>query len=250
MTLFNQASSIFKGGPSTNVNFPDRSPEEAELLREQTAILRQQQTQLQESLRQQNLLQPLLFEQLGIQEQRDAEGKVTGYARAGTQAEIDKLLGERTLAALKGDLPVDPAFERSRVQERATLGEIMARNLGPGWETSTPGADALTKFDAETEGLRYGIRTGTLTTNEALSQARTAQTFGGLMQGGQADLPFIQAGTTIGSTFSGPLQNMLQNRGLSLESNKASAAGALAKYTANLNFIQGMTKNAMGIFGA
>jgi hypothetical protein len=130
---------------------------------------------------------------------------------------------DRQLKALKGELPVDPRFEADRADARASFGELMQRNLGPGWETSTPGIDAMTAFDAETEGLRYGIRTGEMTTADALARGRQAQTFGGIFQSGQADLPFINTGTSVAGGFSGPLSNLLQNRGLQAQTNIANA---------------------------
>lgn len=238
--------SLFKS-PKTNVVFPGRSPEETALLQEQTAILRQQQQQLQESLRQQNLLQPLLFGQLGIREVRDAAGNVTGYERAPLtpeqqqQAQIESKLRERTLAALEGNLPVDPALERSIEEGRGTLGETLRRNLGPGFETSTPGIQALAEFGKRAEELRFGARTGTLTTAEALAGAREArklqregQTFGQAFNLAGQDLPFIQTGTGIGSSFSGPLSNMLKDRELLAQTRAASVQAALKKYDIQL----------------
>lgn len=248
--------------PKTNVNFPDRSPEEAALLREQTDILRKQEARLSESLRQQDLLQPLLFGELGIQAIKDASGNIVGYEKAALtpeqqqQQQIESKLRERTLAALEGNLPVDPALERSLTEGRATLGETLLRQLGPGYETSTPGIQALAEFNKRAEELRFGARTGALSLSEQLSGAREARdlqrdalTFGNIMGTTNARLPFIQTGAGIGSAFSGPLSNFLQNRGLNLQANVASASNALQKYKIQVERENQEADRAFKLFG-
>lgn len=87
--------------------------------------------------------------------------------------EIERLLGERTLAALKGELPVDPALERDIAKQEQTLRDTLRSQLGPGYETSTPGIDAMQSFREGADVLRSQARRGELTLAEQLSAARS-----------------------------------------------------------------------------
>lgn len=89
--------------------------------------------------------------------------------------DISKLASERELAALKGDLPVDPALEREILENRQELGERMYRQLGSGWETSTPGIQATAEHTQRAAELRDAMRRGEMTTSEALAQSRLGQ---------------------------------------------------------------------------
>jgi hypothetical protein len=210
-----------RGDQYTNVNVPGRTPEEEALLKEQTALLQQQRQQLTQQLAQQDLL----FGQLGFS--KDASG---AWQRTGPQAEIDSLMQERTLKALKGELPVDAKFEQDRAAARQTLGEVMQRNLGQGWETSTPGSEALVDFDAETDALRAQIREGVLTNNEALINQRSNRTFG------QVVSPQLTAAsaTLSGAYATGPLQNFMQRADLGFRGSSANVTNATNRYDAAL----------------
>lgn len=218
-------SDIFGGGDSPQVVVPEKSPEELSLLREQTNVLRQQQEQLTAALKQQDLLRPLLFGELGIREVRDAAGNVTGFEKAPLNeeqtriADITKKLQERTAAALDGTLPVDPGLERELEQGRRDLAESLRKQLGPGWETSTPGIQALAEFDKRAAELHSSARTGQLTLAEQLAGAREARTTGtqfqtlnDVMATSQGKLPFINSGTSLAAAFNGPLSNMANDR--------------------------------------
>lgn len=213
------------GGDEVNVNVPEKSPEELALLREQVQALREQRDQVAAALKQQDLLRPLLFNELGIRETRDASGNVVGYeklpldASQQRQADLQKKLEERSLAALEGTLPVDPALERELEQGRIDLVEQLRKQLGPGFATSTPGIQALAEFDKRAKELRASARTGQLTLAEQLSGAReqrtenvSARTFGNIMDTSRGVLPFVQTGTNIAGGFSGPLSSFAADR--------------------------------------
>ena len=216
---------IFGGGDAPQVVVPEKSPEELALLREQTNVLRQQQDQLTKALQQQDLLRPLLFNELGIREVRDASGNVTGFEKAPLTEEqtrvsdITKKLQERTQAALEGNLPVDPGLERELSQGRMDLAESLRKQLGPGWETSSPGIQALAEFDKRAKELTAAARSGQLTLAEQLSGARESrtsatkfQTFNDVMGVGSSKLPFINTGSDLAAAFNGPLSNMANDR--------------------------------------
>ena len=56
--------------------------------------------------------------------------------------DIEAKFYQRTLDALSGNLPVNPALERGLQEEQDLLGEQMRRQLGSGWATSPPGIQA------------------------------------------------------------------------------------------------------------
>ncbi len=68
--------------------------------------------------------------------------------------EISLASGARTLAALKGELPVDPAVEQDITRGRQELMEELRNRLGPGFETSDPGLRALAEFDRNATAIR------------------------------------------------------------------------------------------------
>lgn len=201
-------------------SMPGRTPEEAALLGSQNELLRLQLEQLRGASRESQLLQPFLLTEAGVEPVRDSAGNITGYKRTaeGEQVEaIERKLRERTLAALEGNLPVDPALERGIDEGRLNLRESLRKQLGSGFETSTPGIEALENFRKRAEELRYGARTGQLTLSEQLSGAREAQSaqrFGNISSAGAYDLPFIQSGTTLASAFTPALRNLLAEREL------------------------------------
>lgn len=84
---------------------------------------------------------------------------------AGRQLKLSRALGERFEKATKGELPVSPGLERALTTEEQQLGEQMLRDLGPGWETGTPGIEAVRRFRQSAEELRENARRGAI--NEA-----------------------------------------------------------------------------------
>jgi hypothetical protein len=60
-----------------------------------------------------------------------------------------RLQNEALVRALKGEEPVDATLRTAWDEREATLRERLRRQLGPDYETSTAGADALANFDRE-----------------------------------------------------------------------------------------------------
>lgn len=250
-------------GDSTTVQAPQQSPEELALLQEQTAMLRDQRAAQQQALKTQNLLQPLLFKNLGLTANMDASGNITGFtedpaaqkarelnakfgdlatkqlegelANAPVSQEIQRLTGERSLAALKGELPVDAGLTRQLDLSEQQLRANLQKNLGPGYETSTPGMTALAEFERNKSITLDQARRGDLSLAEQLSQARSGTQFGqatggstieqnlktgqfgNLMGAPSGALPIINAGTNIAGAFSGPLASYQNQRQMQLQ---------------------------------
>jgi endosialidase-like protein len=241
------------GGGSTQP-----SAEERALTAEQTALIREQRDLLRNQLEAQNMLSPLILDQLGIEKvfsdvanprlaQIDSEisklqsqlssispgpmgsglrnqiqqkldalttersnaaatiQKQTGFAKrpptaeelqqeqiqkrfqdltlaelesqaagAPQRSEIENLTRERTLKALKGELEVDPTLTHELEVQEQNLRSNLMKQLGPGYETSTPGIQALAEFNRRKGELIYGANRGEITLGEQLAGAREA----------------------------------------------------------------------------
>lgn len=95
-------------------------------------------------------------------------------AGAPQRAEIEGLTRDRTLAALKGELPLDPTLLRELEMQEENLRGGLMKNLGPGYETSSPGIEALADFQRRKGELIYGANRGEIALGEQLSGAREA----------------------------------------------------------------------------
>jgi hypothetical protein len=92
-----------------------------------------------------------------------------------TRKRVEAELAERSLKALRGELPVDPALERDISAQRETLQTRLQGQFGAGGSTSSPAIEALQRFDESANVLREGARTGQLTLSEQLGMAREQQ---------------------------------------------------------------------------
>jgi hypothetical protein len=165
-------------GGKTSV--PGPSPEERALQAQQTELLKFQTDILKQQQQQQKVLLPFLADQQGYSVQMDDTGNITGITKKNDPLqqqndEITGLLNKRTLDALHGDLPVDPALETSLHTNEQQMRERLSQQFGPGYETSTPGIETLGNFMNQSEQLRYGARTGQLTLGEQLGITRQQQ---------------------------------------------------------------------------
>lgn len=95
-------------------------------------------------------------------------------AARGANAEVEGLLRQRTLAALKGELPVNPALMRELGTGEEELRASLFKQLGSGFETSTPGIQALAEFNQRKSEILEGARRGDLQLGEQLNFARDA----------------------------------------------------------------------------
>jgi hypothetical protein len=188
---------IFGGSVSSNV--PGRSPEEQRLYGLQAESLSR-------SSKLQDLLMPYQLKQMGLTPTMGANGEITGITEgpqaqrmndlqgkyndfAATQlesqmksapqsAQIQDLYNQRTLAALKGELPVNPALTRELGESERDLRNSLQSQLGTGYATSSPGIEALTKFGQRKSETLEGARRGDLSLSEQMSLGRTSSNFG------------------------------------------------------------------------
>src|SRR5262245_46760018 len=133
------------GGP--DIEFPGPTAAEQAGQIESLQLLREQRRQQAESLRLQELLAPYIYKSAGILP-RYQGGRIVGFTpvadpMAQRRQQIESQLLDRSLAALSGTLPVDPALERSLSEGESTLRESLLKQIGPGFETSSVGQYAL-----------------------------------------------------------------------------------------------------------
>ena len=223
-------SDIFGGG-GDEVPFIPPSPQERALT-SSLADLSQQGIDLAGSQQQlSSQLLPLFLENIGLQGQFGEGGALTGLSRAplseqqqriqGLTGEIEQGFLERTRAALAGELPVNPALLSDLERQETDLRNTLRKQLGTGFETSSPGIEALARFQEGRTGALESARRGDLTLGEQLGIARQQQNLatqqiglGNMLglntfQGGA--LSALQGAAGIGSTT---LSQMLQGRGL------------------------------------
>src|SRR4249919_1682297 len=137
------------GGGGNSV--PQPSPEERALQRQQTELLAFQTDVMKQQQQQQKVLLPFLAQQEGFNVTMDANGNISGITKnedplQAQDKEIQALLQQRTLDALHGNLPVDPAREGSLASQEQQMKEALANKFGPGAETSSPGIETMGEF--------------------------------------------------------------------------------------------------------
>lgn len=78
------------------------------------------------------------------------------------ETEARELALQKLIAGLKGELPVDPALERELGKRETQTTERLFRQLGPGFETGTPGIETRAEEFGIAEALRGAARRGEL----------------------------------------------------------------------------------------
>ncbi len=138
---------------------------------EETALQQQQLQMIQEQRQQNELMKPYLYQLAGIKEvdgklvpmtEEEQLASMTSSQRK--QYDVSNLQIGQYEKALKGELPLSQAVEGELAKQKATLESYMSRKLGPNWQQSTPGIQALAEFDKKANALReeqmYGKQTG------------------------------------------------------------------------------------------
>jgi hypothetical protein len=228
------------GGPSAP---PPPSDEEKALQRKQAESLDQQNALLKQQMQTQQLLAPYIYKQAGIRPQMDASGNITGFEEipeaadpnAPIRQDIETQLLKRSQAALSGQLPVDPYLTRSLGDEETSLRNRLSAQLGPGYETSTPGSRALADFSQRRSELLSSAGRGDLTLAEQLSQARGGTNMDiqnnllsrALIPGGQMGTMGQLFGQNA-SAFGAAARPMQQDRMATLQAMMSSAANSQA----------------------
>lgn len=164
----------------SKVSVPGPSAEERELQKNQAELLALQRQIIEQQRQQQAVLLPFLAEQEGFDVTTNAEGTITAISKRANpddakRKELESGLLDRSLKALKGELPVDPALEETLTTQEKQVRDKLSAQLGPGYETSSAGIETLGNFFRSSEILREGARTGQLTLAEQLGITRSQQ---------------------------------------------------------------------------
>lgn len=145
---------------------------EDQLLEKQMSLLDQQQ-------KLSDLILPSLLKNAGYDITYDESGNIVGLtqspeqtALAQSRSDIEKGFLERTKKALAGELDVSPALLKDLGKAETAFNERMRRQLGPGWETSTPGIQAMGEFTSNKQNILESARRGELTASEQMAITR------------------------------------------------------------------------------
>jgi hypothetical protein len=109
--------------------------------------------------------------------------------------EIELRLLEREEAALRGELPVNPALLSDLEEQEESLRAQLAQQLGPGFETSTPAIQALAEFEQRKQEILENARRGDLGFAQQL-----ANNMGGFSESVSGS-DFAKTGDILGQQF-------------------------------------------------
>ena len=111
-------------------------------------------------------LEPIYLRESGLTKITQPDGSFTyeqtpeAKAMQDQAQQVQQLSQQRTLSALKGELPVSPGLERDIANSDRILKEALQKKMGSGYAESTPGAYRLAEQDARANELRESERRG------------------------------------------------------------------------------------------
>jgi hypothetical protein len=240
------------------VKVPPPSAEEKELQKNQAELLALQREIIEQNRAQQAVLLPFLAAQEGFEVTTDENGNITSISKIPSELddmreELELGLTQRSLDALAGNLPVSPGLEREIGQQEELLREKLRKQFGSGYDTSTPGIEALDKHFSTAEILREGARTGQMTLAEQLGVTRqqqnefsrhTSQDI--LRQIGIGDpLTFAGAFGQTASGFGQAQEPFIQQRQMQLNASIANAQNSAAMFGAGIGLVGSLFSDEM-----
>ena len=126
-----------------------------------------------DSLERSKALEPVMMEQMGLQyDPATKTYKQLNPELQNNKREIERLQTERSLKALRGELPVSETLKKELERGQLQLDEELYRQLGPGGKNSTAGAVRQREYDTMATQLKEGEQRDMLTTAEALAMNR------------------------------------------------------------------------------
>lgn len=145
--------------------------------------------------------------------------------------EIEERFAERTLASLRGELPVNPALLSDLSEREANLNESLRRQFGPGFASTTGAQESLNTFGQLRSEALEGARRGDLSQATGLLNQQQAgragtlgtifglnpnQAFSGgpLAAVGATGNPAIQSFLGTAQGFNAPLGTLFNTRAL------------------------------------
>lgn len=155
---------VMAGGDSPSAPGPD-----AGLVGKQNELLQMQ----IENARESQALKPIMLQQAGLKYNPDTKAyEYTDPTLQSNKQEIERMQTERSLKALRGELPVSETLKKELELGKNKMNEKLYRQLGPGYDLSTPGQMAKGEYDRMATALKEGEQRDMLTTAESLALAR------------------------------------------------------------------------------
>ena len=159
------------------------------------------------------------FESIQPTQQLSGLGKKPETADELKRKEISGLSLDRELAALRGELPINPGLLSDLDKQESQLKESLRKQLGSGWETSSPGIEGLKSFTLMKNTVLDNARRGDLTLADALQSNALGQQMGQQGQffglgAGASQLPFgnVSGYAQAAQGFGGMAQQMANQR--------------------------------------
>ena len=187
------------GGGGGTPSYPEPSAQELELLQMQLDYLKQMGEDTE-------AMRPYLLASMGMKE--DAEGnmtKMTDEEYYESLGELDQrgydvamAAAERSLKAYAGELDISPALEKSLGQRKEELEVGLSQKLGPDWETTTSGIQAMAQFTETSNLIREEVHSGIITNEGAMTLA-SLDYMSGIGETTMAGFPGQQAGGLFGA---------------------------------------------------
>lgn len=158
-----------------------------------------------------------LYRQAGLKPTYDEGGVLTGLDPMSEdelignmnplqqqQYQIAKQTSQKQLDALAGKVDMDPALQESLKEQEQQLRAVLEQKLGPNYEKSTPGIQALSKFSEAKTRIEESARLSWIQTGQGLVTAAIATKSG--EEGSRAGQLTTAAGT--GAALATPLMNV------------------------------------------
>jgi len=157
---------VLSGGDSGGGGAPAPDPG---LVSKQNSLLQMQ----IDTAKKAQLLEPIMLQEAGLRWNPTTQAyEYTNPEFHANRREIERLQTERSLKALRGELPVSETLKKELELGQNRLNEGLYRKLGPGYALSTPGAMKQGEYNRMAIALKEGEQRDMLTTAESLALAR------------------------------------------------------------------------------
>lgn len=222
---------------SDTPDYPQQSPAAAAASAAQASSLVIQQSALQNQLHMQDLLAPVLFQQLGLTPTKDSTGQITGFTQNTPNQDLSNQAGQlalgREITALKGDLPIDPQLTQTLDRQEQQLHDQLRQSLGPDYASSTPGQQAIQDFNQRKANIIASAARGDIASAGQLAIQQSTSNAATIDQQIAAALGITQA----------------PNQGISLFSNVANGQGQIVSQDNQVrqNEFQAMNQSSSGL---
>ena len=149
-------------------------------------------------------LRPYLLASMGLKEVDGELIKMTDEEYYESLSELDQkgydvamAAAERSLKAYAGELEISPALEKSLGQRKEELEVGLSQKLGPDWQSTTAGIQAMAQFDETSNLIREEVRSGIITNEGAMTLSSLDYMSG--IKPSMAGFPGQQAGGLFGA---------------------------------------------------